>query len=72
MLTLAELMESTRNSKCQAAHYRIYAILALATDTSTFKSIPIDYNRSQFTVKVDVVWAVTNVVAHWMMRTSNA
>jgi hypothetical protein len=57
-LSLLELMETTRNSHCQAAHDRIYAILGLATDSATFNSIPIDYDRSPFKVKMDIAWAV--------------
>jgi hypothetical protein len=52
---LAELRETTRRSKCQALHDKIYAILALLKDFATFDSSPIDYNRSPFKVKMDVV-----------------
>jgi hypothetical protein len=57
-LSLLELMETTRDAHCQVAHDRIYAILGLAKDIATFKSIPIDYNRSPFKVKMDIAWAV--------------
>jgi hypothetical protein len=54
--TLAELLDSTKISKCQDPHDRIYAIIALADDVVEFnKEIPIDYNRSIAQVKVDVV-----------------
>ncbi|OAL00781.1 HET-domain-containing protein [Phaeosphaeriaceae sp. SRC1lsM3a] len=56
---LVELLESTMESKCQDPHDRIYAIIAIAKDLSSFyDTIPIDYNRSIFKVKMDLVWAV--------------
>jgi hypothetical protein len=58
LLTLVELMESTRHSNCQDPHDKIYAILALSKDFETFGSIPIDYNRSPFQVKMDIAWAI--------------
>jgi hypothetical protein len=58
LLTLVDLMEVTRHSKCQDPHDKIYAILALSKDFATFRSILIDYNRSPFKVKMDVAWAV--------------
>jgi hypothetical protein len=54
---LAELIEATKHSKCHDPHDRIYAIIALASDmTGSGKSIPIDYHRSIFKVKMDVAW----------------
>jgi hypothetical protein len=57
-MPLVDLMETIRNSNCQVANDRIYAILGLATDSATFDSIPIDYGRSPFKVKMDIAWAV--------------
>lgn len=53
----------TKRSRCQDPHDRIYAILGIATDIQKYErqpvkgySIPIDYERSIFKIKMDVVW----------------
>lgn len=57
-LTLADLIDATRSSKCQDPHDRIYAILGLADDASGFyRSIPIDYNTPIFKLKMDIAWS---------------
>lgn len=57
--SLVQLLDATKDSKCQDMHDRIYAIIGLADDTATFYgSIPIDYGRSIFRVKMDVAWAI--------------
>lgn len=58
-LSLIELLESTKESKCHDPRDRIYAITALAEDISSFHdTIPIDYARSIFKTKMDIAWAV--------------
>lgn len=53
--TLVDLIDLTKKSKASDPRDRIYAILGLATDISA-DQILIDYNRSIFKLKMDVVW----------------
>jgi hypothetical protein len=53
--TLIRLLEISRNSKSSDSHDRVYAILGLAIDVPS-DTIQIDYNRSIFKLKMDVVW----------------
>jgi hypothetical protein len=53
--TLLHLLETCKKSKSCDPHDRIYAILGLAGDLPP-NAIMIDYERSIFKVKMDVVW----------------
>ena len=54
--TLFDLIKKTRRSRCHDPHDRIYAIIGLADEMWTASdSIPIDYDRSIFKVKMDIV-----------------
>jgi hypothetical protein len=53
--TLLQLLETCKKSKSCDPHDRIYAILGLAGDLPP-NAIMVDYERSIFKVKMDVVW----------------
>jgi hypothetical protein len=57
--TLAELLEVCKSSQCTLLHDRIYAVLGIAIDVPQW-SIPIDYTKSIWRVKVDVGRCFTN------------
>lgn len=51
--TLAQLLEVCKSSQCTLLHDRIYALLPIAIDVPR-GSIPVDYTKSIWRVKVDV------------------
>ncbi|KAF4634263.1 hypothetical protein G7Y89_g3847 [Cudoniella acicularis] len=53
--TLAELLDTTKSSRCHDPHDRIYGVLGVAADIQG-DSIPIDYKGSIFKMKMDVAW----------------
>ncbi|KAH8767525.1 heterokaryon incompatibility protein-domain-containing protein [Hyaloscypha finlandica] len=61
--TLLELLETCKTSKSSVPHDRIYALLGVASDISE-DSIPVDYDRSIFKVKMDVAWFIQSRPKH--------